>query len=251
MAKFDFGKVKGTLQGAAGSVKEAAGSVKNKAQSMVKKEEKPVNGSMSDRVMGAFDKNRDSSEEVGEGYKNLSIRNAIKIIYFLMSVDGKILHSEEDKFDSICEELDPDSTVDKERIIDECKAQMDKVIDIDDLYDVVQDGVEEAVLSSENTVYAPVLPKLILWDLLTVAYSDEDYDESERKLIKYYVRKTNINKSIFLEMENSILTLMDLEKELDWIKTTDRQYQIIQKTVDELELRRKVILDSVKDLITL
>ena len=96
-----------------------------------------------------------------------------------------------------------------------------------------------------------ITPKLLVWDLLTVAYSDEEYNETERKLIKYIVRKTNIDKAIFLEMESSILTLIDIEKELDWIKTTNKQYLVIEAMVNELKDRRNVIFESVKDLIML
>ena len=46
------------------------------------------------------------------------------------------------------------------------------------------------------------------------AYSDESYDETERKLLKYIVRKLQIDKAVFLEMESSILTILDIEKEI-------------------------------------
>ena len=65
------------------------------------------------------------------------------------------------------------------------------------------------------------------------------------------MRKLNIDKSVFLEMESSILALMDLEKELSWIKTTDRPYLTIDAMVNELANRKNVIFESVKDLIAL
>ena len=83
------------------------------------------------------------------------------------------------------------------------------------------------------------------------AYSDESYDETERKLLKYIVRKLQIDKAVFLEMESSILTILDIEKEIAWIKTTDRPYLTIEARVNELTRRQAVIFDSVKDLITL
>lgn len=92
---------------------------------------------------------------------------------------------------------------------------------------------------------------MLVWDLLTIAYSDENYDETERKLLKYVVRKTDIDKAVFLEMENSILTLMDVENELSWIKTTEKPYLTIEAMVNELMERRSVIFESVKDLIVL
>ena len=183
--------------------------------------------------------------------KIISTRSALKIIYYLMAVDGELFHSEEEKFDSIGRELDPDFAEHKEQIIAECQTQLDKVIEPEDFYDVLQDGVEDALLASRQTADSIITPKLLVWNLLTLAYSDEQYDEAERKLIKYIVRKTNIDKAVFLEMESSILTLMDIEKELAWVKTTDRPYLVIEGMVNELADRKNVIFESVKDLITL
>ena len=52
-------------------------------------------------------------------------------------------------------------------------------------------------------------------------------------------------------MESSIQTLMDLEKEQQWIKTTERPYLTIEAMVNEVEDRKHVIFDSVKALIAL
>ncbi len=181
----------------------------------------------------------------------ISTRNAIKVIYYLMAADGEVFHSEEEKFDAIGAESDPDFAENKEQIVKECKNQMDKAIDPEDYYDVLQDGVAFALSPSVQTENAFITPKLLIWDLLTVAYSDESYDETERRLLKHIVRKLNIDKSVFLEMESSILALMDLEKELSWIKTTDRPYLTIDAMVNELANRKNVIFESVKDLIAL
>ena len=157
----------------------------------------------------------------------------------------------EEKFDSIGKELDPKFVERKEQIVKECRAQLDKIIDKEDYYDTLQDGIEDALINSNPTEDSFVTPKLLVWDLLTIAYSDENYDETERKLLKYVVRKTDIDKAVFLEMENSILTLMDVENELSWIKTTEKPYLTIEAMVNELMERRSVIFESVKDLIVL
>lgn len=96
-----------------------------------------------------------------------------------------------------------------------------------------------------------ITPKLLVWDLLTIAYSDESYDERERKLLKYIVRKLGVDKAVFLEMESSMLTILDIEKEIAWIKTTDQPYLTIEARINELMKRKAVIFESVKDLITL
>ena len=183
--------------------------------------------------------------------KVIPTRNAIKIFYYLMAADGEIFHSEEEKFDSIGKELDPNFAEHKEQIVKECQAQLDKVIDPEDYYDTLQDGIEDELIHMKVTDDSFITPKLLVWDMLTVAYSDEEYNEVERKLLKYVVRKVNIDKAVFLEMESSILTLMDIEKELEWIKTTNKPYLTIEAMVNELNDRKSVIFESVKDLIAL
>ena len=237
MAKVVFGKgIKNKFQGAVDSAKAAVKDVKiPDVKDVFKKREQP------------------KQEEKPEVIKinSVSTKNALKIIYYLMAADGQVFHSEEEKYDSIGKEIDPEFADHKEQIIKECQAQLDKVIDPGDYYDVLQDGIEDALLSSRQTADTFITPKLLVWNLLTVAYSDESYDEAERKLIKYIVRKTDIDKALFLEMESSILTLMDIEKELAWIKTTNRPYLTIEAMVNELADRKGVIFESVKDLIAL
>ena len=182
---------------------------------------------------------------------SMSISSAIKITYYLMAVDGQIYHSEEEKFDSICTELDPEFTTNREQILGDCREQLEKVIDPEDYYDVIQDGVEDALIASARSSNNGIPVKLFVWNLLTIAYSDGNYNEAERRLLKYIVRKLNIDKAVFLEMESSILTLLDLEKELNWIKTTDRPYLTIETMVNELINRKNTIFESVRDLISL
>ncbi len=52
-------------------------------------------------------------------------------------------------------------------------------------------------------------------------------------------------------MESSMLTLMDIERELAWIKTTNRPYLTIEAMVNELADRKNVISESILDLIAL
>ena len=282
-------KLKGTLQGAAGSIKDAAQNVK--IPDFKKPDVKVPDIKIPDQVKGIFKKkdnsgnSADSTAEVKEesndnmpsgtdedavntsdtpdsqkairekeednSIKAISTENAIKIFYYLMAVDGEVFHSEEEKFDEIGLQMDPNFAEHKEQIVSACKAQLDKVIDSEDYYDVVQDGVEEAILIPNQSADSFITPKLLVWDLLTIAYSDEKYDEKERRLLKYIVRKFNIDSTIFLEMESSLQTLMDIEKETNWIKTTNRPYLTIEAQVNELADRRNVIFESVKDLIML
>ncbi len=192
-----------------------------------------------------------AEEHTPTAVKVLSTDSAIKIIYFMMAADGEISKEEEDKFAEICVALDPKFSEHKDELIRECKKVLDKALEPEDYYDTLRDGIEEAILSSNPGENAFITPKLLLWDLLTIAYSDNKYHDDERKLMKFIVRKLDVDKSVFLEMESSIETLMDLEDELTWIKTTDRPYLTIEAMVNEIADRKNVIFSSVKDLIAL
>ena len=183
--------------------------------------------------------------------KAVSPINAVKVFYYLIAADGDVRSAEEEKFDLVGSELDPEFAEHKDYIIKSCKEQLDKVIDKDDYYDVIQDGVEEALLAQQVFDKGYVPARLLVWNLLTIAYSDDSYDDVERKLMKYIVRKVDIPKDVFLEMENTYLAVRDIEKEMDWIKGTDRPYRTIETTVKELERREQAIYESVKALVYL
>ena len=116
---------------------------------------------------------------------------------------------------------------------------------------MLQDAVGEAIDSSRYDGGSFITPRLLLWNMLTIAYCDGDYAEQERRLLKCVVRKLNIDKAVFLEMENSILTVTELENELQWIKTTDRPYLQIEAMVNRINHRRDTIFESVMALIAL
>lgn len=250
MAKKEFGK------GLKSSLHDAVDTVKAKVKEVELPDIKEAGEITSERIKSLFkkadgDKSSADAASSVQSITSISTRSAIKIIYFLMAADGEIYHGEEEKFDLIGIELDPDFSNSKDQIIKECQAALEKVIDPEDYYDALQDGAEEALLSSQKKEGASISPKHLVWNLLSVAYSDEKYNDAERRFLKYIVRKLNIDKAVFLEMESSMLTLMDIERELAWIKTTNRPYLTIEAMVNELADRKNVIIESVMDLITL
>lgn len=261
MEKKDLGGLlKGKLQGAADTVKNTVKDAKIpevKIPDLKKADIKIPDFKVPDQVKNVFKKSENDTKEAElskseiQIVKAVSPVNAAKIFYYLMAADGNIGDSEIERFELIGQELDQNFSEHKEYIEKACKEQLDKVIDKDDYYDVVQDGVEEALLSKQESDKGFVSAKLLVWDLLTIAYSDEEYGDEERKLMKYIVRKVDISKDVFLEMESSYLAVTDIKKELDWIKSTDRPYLEIEKQVKELERRQNAIYESVKALIYL
>ena len=187
----------------------------------------------------------------------ISREDAIKIVYYLMAVDGEICQAEEDKFEAIAKELDSDFDDHRSEIIAACKNQLNKVIDQDEYYDVIQEGVGTAIDNSEaaDSMWSlwdsKVGNKIIVWNLLAIAFSDGRYSSEERKLIKYVTRRLNLDKAIFLEMEGTIKALNALDHEEKWLRTTTKPYGEIEKLVNELEYRKNVINNSAKELIAM
>lgn len=244
MAKIDIGKtLKKTLNEAGNATKKVAETVRDTAKEIDK-----------DKVKEIFKKKETKPKEtplLPVDVQKIPLYSALKIIYYLMSVDGSVSQEENDKFDVLGNDFVNDFASLKEILVEECKVSVVNTIDAVDYYDVVQEAVEDLLLTPIKSEDVCVSPKFVLWNLLAFAYSDENYAEAERRLIKYFVRKLNIDKAIFLELESSLVTLMDLEKELAWIKTTDKPYLTIEAIVKELENRKRVIFESIKDIITL
>lgn len=237
------------------SLHEAAGTLKEKAGKVQMSDFKEMGEKASEQVKAAFQKKTENMEEKqtveAKQVTVVSVRNALKVIYFFMAADGEIYHGEKEKFDAIGNELLENFAAEKENFVAECEAEMDNLIDPEDHYDVIQDCVENALLSSSAEEDTLISAKHLIWNLLVVAYSDEMYDTTERRLLKYIVRKLNVDKAIFLEMESSILTLLDIQKECSWIKTTNRPYLQIEEIVKELAKRQQTILESITNLIAL
>ena len=182
---------------------------------------------------------------------SISIPSALQIIYFMMHADGAISNDEEEKFDAIGKELDPIFLSIKEKIVSSCAQHLGNLINPEDYYDAVQDGVKEAIDAGANQKGTAITPKLLVWDLMTIAYSDGGYDENERRLLKYIVRKLHVDKAVFLEMESSLLTIHDLENEMAWIKNSGRPFLTVSAIVNEITARKDAVFQSVKDLIAL
>ena len=180
----------------------------------------------------------------------LSTESALKVIYYMMAADGLVFYSEEEKFDAIGRELDPAFAANRDSIVRECKKHLESIVDADSYYDVLQEGAENALRTSKAAEGSFVTPKLLIWDLLTIAFSEEHYDEDERKLLTFVAQKMNVEEDVFREMENSIQALMDVEKELARIKTAGKPDAAIEAAEKELTDRKNMILESIQDLIT-
>ena len=175
--------------------------------------------------------------------------SALKAFYYLLYLDGMSI-SVERKFDEIGQELIGNEylTV-KHQIIEDCRKQIALTTIYEDPYDLIVEGLDIALSNKVKKVADGIVPRLIVWDMLCLANSDEKYSESENRLIAHVARILNVEKSVFLEMKQLISTAISTQKEREMLEMSNRPYNEIRPLVEEIEKRNSVVLDSARALI--
>ncbi len=191
-------------------------------------------------------------------------RDAVKLYYYLIAADGEVKQTELEKFEEIGKETDTSFVDYKDEVIEECNRQIKKVIDEDEYFEVIKEGIDE-VLGKDSSLmsrfmFGGIGAPLVLWNLLSIAVSDKEYAPEEQKLIRYMVRKMGIDKDIYLEMENAMKSIQAIEHTITLLSNQDKGFVIkgnhleiysseIGKIVREFTERRDVIFSSMKEMI--
>jgi uncharacterized tellurite resistance protein B-like protein len=182
--------------------------------------------------------------------KLISAKNTIAIFYYLMSADGFIAEEELQKLDSIGVEVDAENYMSyRDDIIERCENQKLTVIDDEDYYDVISEGIDKELYSDIDDDEQVIASRLLIWNLLVIAYSDNEYHQNERRLIKHIVRVSGMPTSVFLEMELLIKSAIEVENERKWLSASNRPYNEIAPIVEELDRRIAYLSESAKNLI--
>ena len=184
----------------------------------------------------------------------LTARDALRLFYYEMSADGKVVDDELEKFKEIGAGLSgsvPESEL--AAIIDDCQGKLDAcqsavspLIPVITCIDKLLYGPSAL---AENEEVVP--PRLVVWNMLAIAYSDGECDAAERDLVNHVAQVVEVEESLVLEMESFAITLIDLDHEETWIKTTDQPYLTIEAALQDMEARKSAVLDGVMDLIAL
>ncbi len=144
-----------------------------------------------------------------------------------MAVDNTIDDKEMAVFDSIYQ----DSGIPKEKyeeIVEACNQTIEAIREDEDYEELV---IEKMVELAHHPVSEDkrMLKKQLLWNLLTLAKSDEAYSESEKHALRTLSRHLELDKAIIGEMEMSYDTLVYLRDHNE-----SERYQYIQKSVMQL-----------------
>jgi hypothetical protein len=119
--------------------------------------------------------------------------------------------------------------------------------DEDEYFDFIRDYATEVIYKSEDTGEG-IGARTLVWDLLVMAFSEEDYSANERRLIRFASRALDVDSTIVLEMEQTLRTITALNKEEEWLKSMNRPYSVIAEQIDEVEKRRETVLTGLHAL---
>lgn len=196
--------------------------------------------------------------------KRFDCYEVIKAFYLFMNADSDISSEETEKFDEIVQTLEKDLnksalTDFKEIVVNDF---YEKLCHLTTSYDTfILSEIDVALgfcdcdddpekLSPPNNIGDKVItPRWLLWNLLAIAYSNGEYHDSEKAIIRHIAEKTEQPESILLEMEQYIKSIHSVETELAFVIKEDGLYSVIRPIVDELEYRKASILESALQLI--
>ncbi|MGE4599330.1 tellurite resistance protein TerB, partial [Bifidobacterium longum subsp. longum] len=117
--------------------------------------------------------------------KYIKTRDALQAFYYLIAVDGSVRDDERALFDHIGDNLDAKHFHDyRKEIIDSCDERINQCHDSDDRYDVIVEGVDAVLSHRTDKRAAGIAPRLLLWNMLSVAFADGKYDAVESRLIR-------------------------------------------------------------------
>lgn len=174
-------------------------------------------------------------------------KNFLKVIYYLISSDRKVEDSEMEKFNELIKKYSSLSSA-NQNIIFECEKQLEKSFDSSDYADVLKEGIDECLRAS---YFDEQGKRNLVWMLVNVAFSDNDYSDTEINLIRYVVRKLDMDKSYLAEMEDSVKALVALQNKKSWAENCGKSYNDVKAIIDTIEKDREILTESITNLVNM
>ena len=145
-----------------------------------------------------------------------SVRDALRIMYSLMLIDGIVSPEEGKKFDEMGRAYDPDFDIFKKQLIDESvtAAQSESALGVEfvsiesedsgEYYDQIHDYIENLIREENFYRTEGIQAKELINNLLVIAHSEGEYSAEEKRLIRFIAGKTGVDDEALIEMEQTI-----------------------------------------------
>ena len=277
----DFGKIARNLGDAAGKVAEkaasaagsAAASAKEGIESIdVKNVQKKVAsaagsataafkdvagkganamGEASSAAASALQKAQKPEDEPDVQEPCILAVGAVRSLCYLMAADGEISSEEKEWLDSMGESLVTEYADLRDEIKEHCEQALKELDSTDNRVEAVANLVEKEISDSSPADGQTIYPYLFVWNMFVMANRDGSCCEAERIVINRAVDLLALDHARVAELECAVVTLREIESEIESLKASRRPYSEIAPIVDELETRMSVVLGGAQDLIAL
>ena len=175
-------------------------------------------------------------------------QDALRIMYYLIASDMSVDDEEIEMFDSIGRDMDPNYETYRVQLINKCNADIGGITDPDEFYDVVHEQINSAIVNSQNSDEGSVLPAVLLWNLISIAFAENDYSANEKRLIRSVARTLGIDSAVQKEMEAAVQTMLALTEEEKVLKASDRKYAEVEPYINEIADRKQTIMYNMRAL---
>lgn len=159
-----------------------------------------------------------------------------KLYYIFMLADGESTNEEQKKFDEICMVLEVDKRI-KNEIIKFCSTKM---IGYSSNFQEIKTIIEEVlnINKDRNIFNLSIIDTFlsdhkarIIWTMINLGYSDNDFTQIEKSIIAYLVDIFELENVLYSDMLDSADTILALTERKDWVKNQKWSYD---KTHSEL-----------------
>jgi hypothetical protein len=178
----------------------------------------------------------------------------LKLCYLFLSVDNDITKDGMSKFDEIGKGYS-DFNDEREAIISDCEEYIREFTGRNDRYSVIWNGINEITKRDTDSAlsYSPLSnsfgQKECMWLIVCLAWYDGECSHNKKKIIANLSRKWGIEKSIMLEMEDTAITLCEIDKYRSWIKGGNDSYASVTAAIRELDKNQREIADNMFETI--
>lgn len=178
----------------------------------------------------------------------------LKIYYLYMMADGQCTQGENDKFMSICESMGTEETARKE-IISFCQEVVHST-DSDNSSKVIHEITK--LLDDQGSSFFlfgsinrdKKTQAKVIWTLINLGYSDDRYSDPEQKVIAFLADYWKMDNAVLSDMTDTAETILALTKQKEWIKTTNKPYDMISNFISEIDENINQLFQNIEILIS-
>lgn len=178
----------------------------------------------------------------------MTVHDALAMIYLLMNVDGQYSQEEEAVFNSAGKEINLQFNESKDSLVKECQEIVNKAQNGDFLENIRQ-ALEELMIHSSKETDQTIGGRLMVWNLIAAAYADGLCSKEEHELILYVTEQLHVAEDVEMEMEAAMKTMLAVNREEQWLNDSNRPFRTIQPQMEEVKKRKENIMQGVQALL--